>query len=68
MHLKRRPSQLFKLLAGDSAALALVAVKVETFLAFSPPRRTDVVGAVGHGRHLLVRDWLNIPQIELVRA
>jgi hypothetical protein len=38
MHLKGWPAQLLKLFAGNSAALALVAIKVKTFLAFSPPR------------------------------
>lgn len=48
MHLKRRPSKLLKLFAGDPAALALMAVAVKTLLAFSPPRGTGVVGAVRH--------------------
>jgi hypothetical protein len=49
MHLKRGPAQLLKLIAGDPAALALVAVMVEAFLAFLPPYSTGVVGGIGHG-------------------
>ena len=49
MHLKRRPRQLLKLLAGNSATLALMVVQVKTFLPFPPPRGTCVVGVVGHG-------------------
>ena len=50
MHLQRRPGQFFKLFAGNAAALALVAIKVKTFLTFAPPRGTCVVGVVGHER------------------
>ena len=49
-------------MAVNSAPLALVVIKVETFLAFSPPRCTGVVGAVGHGQHLLVSGLQTIPQ------
>ena len=49
MHLQRRPGQFFKLFAGNAASLALVAIKVKTFLTFAPPRGTCVVGVVGHG-------------------
>lgn len=52
VHLKSWPAQLLKLFAGDSAALALVAINVEPLLAFSPPRCTGVVGAVCHEWHL----------------
>jgi len=48
MHLKSGPSKLLKMFAGDPASLALVAVKVEPLLTFSPPRWTGVVGAVEH--------------------
>lgn len=53
MHLKDWPAQLLKLFAGNSAALALVAINVESLLALSPPRCTGVVGAVCHKWHLL---------------
>jgi hypothetical protein len=61
MHLKDWPLQFLKLLTSDAAALALMVVKVKTFLTFSPPRRTGVVGAVVHGWHLGVSDSQTIP-------
>jgi hypothetical protein len=59
MHLKRGPAQLLKLFTGDPASLALVVVVVKTLLAFSPPRSTGVVGAIGHWQHLLGEQLTN---------